>query len=166
MWMFPYFLRDMIRPARMLENRLQMMEELLYPLNAPDLYRLRVPFELDRIEDNTAVIQDKEKFQVKLDVKNFAPEEIKVKTVGNYIQIEAKHEEKEDDRGYISRQFVRRFLLPKGHELKDVVSKLSADGVLTVTAPRKEKLPEVEGERVIPITHVGAEKEDKKDESF
>lgn len=153
----------MIRPLRMMENQLKMMDEMIRPLNAPMLYRRR-PMELESDEHDTAVIQDKDKFQVKLDVRNFAPEEIKVKTVGNFIQIEGKHEEKEDDKGYISRQFVRRFMLPKGHELKDVVSKLSSDGVLTVTAPRKIPLPAHEQERVIPITHVGPEKE-KKDES-
>lgn len=164
MSLFPYFFREMTRPLRMMENQLKMMDEMIRPMNAPMFYRRR-PLELEYSEDDTAVVQDKEKFQVKLDVKNFAPEEIKVKTVGNYIQIEAKHEEKEDDKGYISRQFMRRFLLPKGHDLKDVVSKLSADGVLTVTAPRKVPLPEVDQERVIPITHVGPEKENKKDES-
>lgn len=163
MSLFPYFFREMIRPLRMMESQLKMMDEVFRPINAPVLYRKMRPYDLES-EDDTAVIQDKEKFQVKLDVRNFAPEEIKVKTVGNFIQIEAKHEEKEDDKGYISRQFVRRFLLPKGHELKEVVSKLSSDGILTVTAPRKMKQLE-EPERVIPITHVEAERENKKDES-
>lgn len=154
----------MLRPLRRMEHELRMIDELMRPVNAPMLYRR--PLELEYDKDEAAVIQDKEKFQVKLNVRNFAPEEIKVKTVGNYIQIEAKHEEKEDDNGgYISRQFLRRFLLPKGHDLKDVVSKLSSDGVLTVTAPRKVPLPEEEAERVIPITHVGPEKESKKEEN-
>lgn len=163
MSMFPYFFREMIRPLRMMENQLKMMDEMLRPMNTPVLYRKR-PVELEYDESDTQVVQDRDKFQVRLDVRNFAPEEIKVKAVGNYIQIEGKHEEKEDDKGYISRQFVRRFLLPKGHDLKDVVSKLSSDGVLTVTAPRKIPLPEQEPERVIPITHVGPEKEKKDSE--
>lgn len=164
MSLFPYVFREMIRPLRMMENQLKMMDEMFRPLNAPVLYRKR-PLELQYDEDDTAVIQDKDKFQVKLDVKNFAPEEIKVKTIGNYIQIEGKHEEKEDDKGYISRQFVRRFVLPRGHELKDVVSKLSSDGVLTVTAPRRIPLPEQQQERIIPISHVGPEKEKKEESS-
>lgn len=142
-----------------------MLDDLIENLGSRSSVLLGTPLELSCIEDDTAIIQDKEKFQVRLDVKNFAPEEIKVKTVGNYIQVEAKHEEKEDDRGYISRQFVRRFLLPKGHELRDVVSKLSANGVLTVTAPRKVPLPESEHERIIPITHEGAEEENNKNEN-
>ncbi|CAH2003895.1 unnamed protein product [Acanthoscelides obtectus] len=100
-----------------------------------------------------AVIQDKEKFQVKLDVQDFKPEEIQVKTVnGNAIQIEAKHEEKHGkDQGFISRHLVRRFVLPKGHDVQNAVSTLSSEGVLTITAPRNPNA--IEEERKIPITH-------------
>lgn len=137
-----------------------MTEELFHPFSTPVAFRNRrkpmVEFEIE--QNDSAIVQDKEKFQVKLNVKNFAPQEITVKTLdGNCVQIEGKHEEREDDKGYISRQFVRKFILPEGHDLKDVVSSLSSDGTLTVTAPRKV-IPE-EQERVIPVIHEKSETE-------
>ncbi|KAJ8963110.1 hypothetical protein NQ318_018575 [Aromia moschata] len=50
--------------------------------------------------------------QVILDVQQFAPNEIVVKTNGNSIIVEGKHEEKQDEHGFISRHFVRRYVLP------------------------------------------------------
>jgi len=85
----------------------------------------------------------KDGFQVSLDVQHFAPNEISVKTVDNAIMVEAKHEERPDEHGYISRQFKRRYDLPKGFNAADVVSSLSSDGVLTIKAP--PATPAVEG---------------------
>ncbi|KAL3274115.1 hypothetical protein HHI36_015529 [Cryptolaemus montrouzieri] len=100
------------------------------------------------------VSSDKDAFRVNLDVQQFAPEEITVKATGeNQITIEGKHEEKEDDHGYISRHFVRKYTLPKGHDISKVMSKLSSDGVLTITAPKIDAKPEV---REIPIQQTGA----------
>lgn len=80
--------------------------------------------------------------QVILDVQQFSPDEITVKTVDNYVTVEAKHEERQDEHGYISRHFVRRYVLPPSHDLVNVTSTLSSDGVLTVTAPKKVRLTE------------------------
>jgi len=60
-----------------------------------------------------------------------------VKKIEKNIIVEAKHEEKKDEHGFISRQFVRRYVLPVSHDPLEVVSTLSSDGVLTVTAPKK-----------------------------
>lgn len=60
-----------------------------------------------------------------------------VKVVGNNVTVEAKHEEKQDEHGYISRHFVRRYVLPASHDGSQVTSSLSSDGVLTITAPKK-----------------------------
>jgi len=75
--------------------------------------------------------------QVILDVQQFSPNEITVKTVDNYIIVEAKHEEKKDEHGFISRSFVRRYVLPSTHDLNNITSSLSSDGVLTISAPKK-----------------------------
>lgn len=77
----------------------------------------------------------KDGFQVCLDVQHFAPNEIEVKTVDNSIVVHAKHEERQDEHGHISRQFTRRYDLPKGFNVHDVVSTISSDGILTVKAP-------------------------------
>lgn len=80
----------------------------------------------------------KDGFQVALNVENFKPEEISVKVIDNTIIVEAKHEERsEDNESYVSRQFSRRYVLPDEYNMKDVISKLSADGILTVKVPPK-----------------------------
>lgn len=102
---------------------------------------------------SSSIKADKDKFQINLDVQHFAPEEISVKTSDGYIVVEGKHEEKKDEHGYISRQFARRYALPKGCNEESVESKLSSDGVLTITAPRKELA--VKGEKPVPIQQTG-----------
>lgn len=97
---------------------------------------------------------DKGKFQVILDVQQFKPDEINVKVVDKCVVVEAKHEEKQDEHGWISRQFVRKYMIPEQCNIDDVSSSLSSDGVLTITAPRKEK-PEEKNERSIKIEHTG-----------
>lgn len=91
---------------------------------------------------------DKDKFSVLLDVKHFSPEELNVKVVGDYIEVHAKHEERPDEHGYISREFHRRYMVPKGIDPAALTSALSPEGVLSITAPTKA--PQVE--RSIPIS--------------
>ncbi|XP_055533240.1 protein lethal(2)essential for life-like [Wyeomyia smithii] len=95
-----------------------------------------------------------DKFQINLDVQQFSPNEIYVKATDNSILVEGKHEEKQDEHGFISRHFVRRYVLPAGHDPEAIVSSLSSDGILTITAPKKA-LPEPDGTRTIPITQTG-----------
>ncbi|XP_053667262.1 protein lethal(2)essential for life-like [Anopheles marshallii] len=95
-----------------------------------------------------------DKFQISLDVQQFTPEEISVKYVDGSVVVEGKHEEKQDEHGYISRHFVRRYMLPKGHSEADITSALSSDGILTIACPRKE-IEQKKPERSIPITHTG-----------
>ncbi|XP_048045973.1 crystallin, alpha B, b isoform X1 [Megalobrama amblycephala] len=93
---------------------------------------------------------EKDRFSLNLDVKHFAPEELSVKINGDFIEIHAKHEDRQqDDHGFVSREFVRKYRVPAGVDPTSVTSSLSTDGVLTVTAPRKHS----DGpERTIPIT--------------
>lgn len=99
----------------------------------------------------------KDGFQVCLDVHQFAPNEITVKTMDdtNTIVVEAKHEERQDEHGHISRQFARRYDLPKGFLIKDVVSQLSSDGILTIKAPPPVIESKKGHERVVQIQHTG-----------
>lgn len=106
-------------------------------------------------EAGTSTVQaDKDKFQVVLDVQQFEPDDIDVKVVDKFVIVTAKHEEKRDEHGWISRQFTRKYLIPEQCDLDQVASKLSSDGVLTIVVPRKDQ-PKVENERVIKITHTG-----------
>ncbi|OCT70439.1 hypothetical protein XELAEV_18037360mg, partial [Xenopus laevis] len=92
---------------------------------------------------------DKDRFSVNLDVKHFSPEELKVKIVGDFIEIHGTHEERQDEHGFVSRDFQRRYKIPSDVDFQSITSTLSRDGVLTVSGPRK--LSEVP-ERCIPIT--------------
>lgn len=97
---------------------------------------------------------EKDGFQVCLDVQQFTPSEINVKVMDHFIVVEGKHEERADDLGMISRQFTRRYALPKEYNMNDVVSTLSSDGVLTIKAAPVNKTPEIK-EKVIPIQITG-----------
>lgn len=55
----------------------------------------------------------------------------------------------QDDHGFVSREFMRKYRVPAGVDPASVTSSLSSDGVLSVTVPRKH----TDGpERSIPIT--------------
>ncbi|XP_034938259.1 protein lethal(2)essential for life-like [Chelonus insularis] len=114
--------------------------------------------DLMRENDNrgcSVVKADKDKFQVTLDVQQFKPEEVNVKIVDNCVVVEGKHEEKQDDHGMISRQFVRKYMIPEQCDIEKTTSTLSSDGVLTITAPRKPEALESKKEKPIKIEHTG-----------
>lgn len=100
----------------------------------------------------------KDGFEVILDVEHFLPNEITVKTEDHSILVHAKHEEKKDDHGYISREFIRRYELPSGFKPEDTTSSLSSDGVLTIKCPRP---PAIEGSNIrhIQIQQTGPAKQ-------
>ncbi|KAJ8736001.1 hypothetical protein PYW08_006657 [Mythimna loreyi] len=176
MSMIPYFY-DLERPFRMMERDFYRPENFfsyspfnqLMPRNfGPSFLNAFRPLEefvkpmeqltsaMNQLAVNSVgkITSDDEKFQVNVDVQHFAPEEINVKVVNGHVIVEGKHEEKEDEHGYISRQFVRRYALPQGCLPDTVESKLSSDGVLTVTAPKVLAMPST-GEKIVPITHTG-----------
>uniref|UniRef100_A0A1B0G3A5 SHSP domain-containing protein n=1 Tax=Glossina morsitans morsitans TaxID=37546 RepID=A0A1B0G3A5_GLOMM len=91
-------------------------------------------------------------FQVSMNVKQFSPNELTVKTIDNCIVVEGRHDDKEDGHGLISRHFVRKYMLPKGYDPNDVLSTLSSDGILTVRAPPPPNVKIAERqERIIEI---------------
>ncbi|MBN3313054.1 HSPB1 protein, partial [Atractosteus spatula] len=79
--------------------------------------------------------QTQDQWKVSLDVNHFSPEELVVKTKDGVVEITGKHEERQDEHGYISRCFTRKYTLPPGVDVNKVVSSLSPEGVLTVEAP-------------------------------
>lgn len=163
MSLLPYIFDDFsMRPSRILDQHFGLglvPEDLIAPLTITNGFLPRPYQRLWRSlaagnDSGSTINVDKDKFQVNLDVQQFAPNEITVKVTGNNsITVEGKHEEKQDEHGYISRQFVRRYVLPEGHDINSVQSNLSSDGVLTITAPTtavKEA-----GERQVPVVQTG-----------
>ncbi|XP_055912407.1 heat shock protein 23-like [Eupeodes corollae] len=96
----------------------------------------------------------KDGFKVSMDVQQFKPSELTVKVVDDAVVVEGKHEEREDDHGYISRHFVRRYALPNNYDSDKVISTLSSDGVLTLSIP-KPAIENKTAEKVIQIQQTG-----------
>ncbi|XP_044743883.1 protein lethal(2)essential for life-like [Chrysoperla carnea] len=175
MSIIPYIIGDVLsdpwgnRSSRLLDQHFGLGlsgDDIFEPLTVPSLLHRHYyrPWRsaLSKLDQGSTVVADKNKFEVTLDVQQFAPNEITVKAIDdNHIVVEGKHEEKKDEHGYISRQFTRRYVLPKGYDGKNIVSNLSSDGVLSISAP-KLALEEGAGERTIPIAQTGpSKKEDK-----
>lgn len=95
----------------------------------------------------------KDGFQVCMDVSQFKPSELTVKTVDNTVVVEGRHEEREDDHGLIQRHFIRKYTLPKDYDPNHVVSTISSDGVLTVKAQPPKAI--TQNERVVQIVQTG-----------
>ncbi|KAF5283946.1 hypothetical protein FQA39_LY17187 [Lamprigera yunnana] len=172
MSMVPLMFRDwwddieISRPHRLLDQNFGSTlnrDELIHSFSSFPRYSLSNRYfrpwrnEITKQNSGSTISADKDKFQVILDVQQFSPNEIVVKTSSNSIIVEGKHEEKQDEHGFISRHFVRRYVLPQDHDIESVLSSLSSDGVLTVTAPKKSTKDHT-SERIVPITQTGPAK--------
>uniref|UniRef100_A0A8C8E257 Heat shock protein beta-1 n=1 Tax=Oryzias sinensis TaxID=183150 RepID=A0A8C8E257_9TELE len=94
--------------------------------------------------------QTQDNWKVALDVSHFSPEELVVKTKDGILEISGKHEERQDEHGYVSRCFTRKYSLPPGAITEKVASSLSPEGVLVVEAPLNK--PAIESaEKTIPV---------------
>ena len=102
-------------------------------------------------------------FQVSLDVKQFSPEELTVKTVDNAVVVHGKHEEKQDENGFISREFARRYVLPEGVDADTVTSSLSHDGILLIEASKKVLEAPKANERIVQVSVASNDKETPED---
>lgn len=166
-----YFDYPISRPRRLLDQHFglaltpdDLLTSVVSPVLSREYYRPWRHLAAAARDLGSSIKIDKDKFQINLDVQHFSPEEISVKTADGYIIVEGKHEEKKDEHGYVSRQFVRRYALPEGTSPDAVESRLSSDGVLSITAPRKPA-PEVEGTRAVPIQQTGPVRKEIKDQS-
>ena len=83
--------------------------------------------------------EDDGKFETKLDVSGFKPEEIKIQLHGKELIVSGKRTLK-DGRVNRSRGFSHRVLLPEDVDVSSVRSHLSKDGLLMVEASRDPAL--------------------------
>ena len=71
-------------------------------------------------------------------LNTFYLKELAIKTEGDILIVVAKQESKtKAGKSVVSKQFEQRFTLPSGVNPEKISSKLSKEGVLTVTAPRE-----------------------------
>merc|ERR1712025_94684 len=102
---------------------------------------------------------DDDSYKILVNVENYKPEELVIKTVDNTVIVEAKHEEKTPEgRSYSTQSFNQSFTLPRGVNPESVTSALSKEGVLTISAPLPKALKSNYRERMIPIKHTWGEK--------
>ncbi|XP_070822722.1 heat shock protein beta-6 isoform X2 [Chaetodon trifascialis] len=78
---------------------------------------------------------DESGFVVQVDVKDFNPEDLMVKVIGDFVEVQGKHEERKDGPGFTTRQFNRRYRIPKGVHTMALESAVSPDGILIISAP-------------------------------
>ncbi|XP_046876478.1 heat shock protein beta-2 [Hypomesus transpacificus] len=129
----------------------QTFGEALTPqdLLTPTLYhgyyvRPRITKQLERgfsqIEEESGM------WRVQLDVCQFTPDELTVRTVDNLLEVTGNHSQKQDAHGFVSRSFTRAYILPAGVDPLLLQVRVSHDGILTMSSPRAT--PE------LPVTHL------------
>lgn len=124
----------------------------------PHKVGMMVPRDLNRMEhsfrpmakrwfgDMAPTVDEQGNFRVCVDVHQFNPSEIDVNFRQNSVVVEAKHEEREDEHGFIVREFCRRYELPQSFDPDSVTSELTSDGILIIKAH-----PKLSKERIIKI---------------
>ncbi|KAM4704248.1 heat shock protein beta-6 [Rhinophrynus dorsalis] len=137
-WMRRPIMAPPLFPSRILGQRFGegvLESELFSPMPMTPYY-YRTPSIPQQSEAGLSEIKlDKDQFSVLLDVKHFSPEELTVKVLGEHVEVHAKHEERPDEHGFISREFHRRYKIPSTVSPAAITSALSADGLLSIHAP-------------------------------
>lgn len=105
-------------------------------------------------------------YKVSLDVSTFNFDDVTVKVRDHKIIVSGRHDEREDEFGFVSRQFTRRYILPDDYEPNTVTSLLTDDDTkLTIKAEKKpnkrRQKVDIGGDRFIPIHHNFALTEDE-----
>lgn len=100
-------------------------------------YEWTYPMRWDNYYSGERVHADEKGFRIDIDVRQFRPHEIVVKTNDDYVIVQGNHDKRHEagSTGYVERHFVRKYLLPRGYNANEVISDISADGVLTIKAP-------------------------------
>jgi HSP20 family molecular chaperone IbpA len=100
----------------------------------------------------TQIQNDQNQFSVALDCRHFNPNEIEV-TYGdnNSVQIHGKHEERSDEHGFISREFNRRYVLPRECELDKLNASWNENGQLQISCPKQPQQRQIGQGRKVPI---------------
>ena len=103
---------------------------------------------------NIGHASDDKNFTYNFNLSGFEPKDIKVKTVGQKVVVEAESEENEHKEGchsFCHRHYHRTLLLPKNVKPESIKSSLTAEGVLSITAPMLAIEPPKEQEREIAV---------------
>jgi len=83
------------------------------------------------------VHNDKNCFEVSLDFRYFTPKELDVKMVDNQLLILARHAERTDKHGTVTREIHRCYHLPADLDVKTMKATLTGKGILHIIASKK-----------------------------
>lgn len=98
----------------------------------PPVHRYRGSYNYSREEMERKTHISTDEFHVFLDVKEYRPDEITVKTINEMVIVEGKQNKRSPNE--IPRHFIRDFQLPEFFDSEDVFSTISDDGVLEIKA--------------------------------
>uniref|UniRef100_A0A672LKV7 Heat shock protein, alpha-crystallin-related, b2 n=1 Tax=Sinocyclocheilus grahami TaxID=75366 RepID=A0A672LKV7_SINGR len=88
-------------------------KDLLTPVLYHGYYiRPRINKQLER--GFSQVESEDDWYRVLLDVCQFTPDEISVRTVDNLLEVTGRHAQRMDQHGFVSREFTRTYILPMG----------------------------------------------------
>ncbi|RUS73315.1 hypothetical protein EGW08_018926 [Elysia chlorotica] len=100
-----------------------------------------------RIGDSQVENTDKE-FRIRLDLSCYKPEEVKITTNSHRVTVHAKHEERRDNHGFVSREMTRTYKLPNDVDVHSASSTMNNNGTLTIKlsktaleAPKEVTIP-------------------------
>ena len=140
---------EMDWPSTFMEKQLAEFKDML-----PSSEKSNAMATFKRASPRYEVTDNYERFEIKLDVPGFKPDEIEVglKAGGRLLTITGYHEVQEEGRKFQT-QFQQNFSLDPSILTEELTADFQGDR-LTVSAPRKvERLPE---SRKIPIKMIGA----------
>jgi len=84
-------------------------------------------------------------FRVRLDVRQFMPNEVKIYQNGEMIAVCGKHQENSAEHGFISREFTRKYQIPADVDPEKMTCVWHPDNVLIIKAPRDSRTRELDG---------------------
>jgi len=84
------------------------------------------------------VHNDKDRFEVGLEVHFFTPKEIEVKCMNDQLVVHARHEERTDKHGTVTREIHLTYHLPPDVDASTLKSTLTGKGILHITANKKK----------------------------
>nr|UQK61682.1 small heat shock protein [Ailoscolex lacteospumosus] len=107
---------------------------------------------VQEIKPAVPIVEEKGETKLKLEfnVKEFRPEDLEVKLLGNNILQVTAHREDKTESGMSKICYLRKYSLPEGIDKDHIKPTLTKDGVLTIEAPAPALKPK---ERMIPIEY-------------
>lgn len=76
-----------------------------------------------------------------MEVRQFPPDLISCQATGEGVVVTAKHPEKKDKIGKVSREFTRTYYIPDDIDMNSLSWKISKAGILKITMMKTPKVP-------------------------